>query len=106
LNGVNPVMDLRLAADGTLTFANASVAARAATPGRGYTVSWSRFDNAIGKAAPVGDAMQVTTERAMAPVRGRERATTHELAPTAGRATMSSRSETVPTDRPPIADMP
>ena len=51
LNGVNPVVDPRLAADGTLTFVNAAVAAGAATPGRGYTVSWSRFDNGLGQAS-------------------------------------------------------
>ena len=67
LNGVNPVVDPRLAADGTLTFANAAVAAGAATPGSGYTVSWSRFDNGLGKAEAMGDAIQVTQERATAP---------------------------------------
>jgi hypothetical protein len=67
LNGVNPVVDPRLAADGTLTFANAAVAAGAATPGRGYTVSWSRFDNGSGKAEATGAEMQVTQERATAP---------------------------------------
>ena len=67
LNGVNPVVDPRLAADGTLTFANAAVAAGAATPGSGYTVSWSRFDNGLGKAEAVGGEMQVTGERAAAP---------------------------------------
>ena len=60
-------MDPRLAADGTLTFANAAVAAGAATPGSGYTVSWSRFDNGSGKAEATGDEMQVTRERATAP---------------------------------------
>ena len=35
LNGVNPVVDPRLAADGTLTFANAAVTAGAANPGAG-----------------------------------------------------------------------
>ena len=67
LNGVNPVVDPRLAADGTLTFANAAVAAGAATPGRGYTVSWSRFDNGSGKAEAMGAEMQVTEGRATAP---------------------------------------
>ena len=67
LNGVNPVVDPRLAADGTLTFVNAAVAAGAATPGSGYTVSWSRFDNGIGKAEAPGDEMHVIGERATAP---------------------------------------
>ena len=67
LNGVNPIVDPRLAADGTLTFANAAVAARAASPGSGYTVSWSRFDNSSGKAEATVDEMQVPGERATAP---------------------------------------
>lgn len=67
LNGVNPVVSPHLAADGTLTFANASVAAGAATPGKGYTVSWSRFDNGLGKAEGMGAEVQVTRERATAP---------------------------------------
>ena len=57
LNGVNPVVGPRLAADGTLTFENAAVAAGAATPGTGYTVSWSRFDNGSRKAEVVGDSL-------------------------------------------------
>jgi hypothetical protein len=67
LNGVNPIVNPRLAADGTLTFANAAVEAGAATPGNGYSVSWSRFDNGSGKAEAVGDEMQVTEGRAAAP---------------------------------------
>ena len=67
LNGVNPLVDLRLAADGTLTFANAAVAAGVATPGGSYTVSWARFDNSVGKADAAGDEMSVTGERASAP---------------------------------------
>ena len=67
LNGVNPVVGPRLAADGTLTFENAAVAAGAATPGKGYTVSWARFDNGSQKAEAVGDSLHVTQERAAAP---------------------------------------
>ena len=67
LNGVNPIVDPRLAADGTLTFENAAVAAGAATPGQGYTVSWSRFDNGLRKADVVGDSLHVTEEGATAP---------------------------------------
>ena len=67
LNGVNPVVGPRLAADGTLTFENAAVAAGAATPGKGYTVSWSRFDNGLQKADVVGASLHVAQERAAAP---------------------------------------
>jgi hypothetical protein len=54
LNGVNPLVNFTLSAEGTLTFENAAVAARAATPGRGYTLRWSRFDNATGGHEPAG----------------------------------------------------
>src|SRR5262245_30062157 len=67
LNGVNPIVDPRLAADGTLTFANAAVAAGVATPARGYTVSWSRHDNRTGEAMAVGGESEVTEPRASAP---------------------------------------
>ena len=67
LNGVNPIVAPRLAADGTLTFANAAVAAGAATAGNGYTVNWSGFDNGSGKSEAVGGPMHVTEERATAP---------------------------------------
>ena len=50
----NPVVNFRLASDGTLTFENAAVNAKASTPGTGYTVSWSRFDNAADTHQPVG----------------------------------------------------
>jgi hypothetical protein len=67
LNGVNPIVEPQLAADGTLTFTNAALAARAATPGRGYTVSWARFDNASGDAAAALETQEVTESRAAAP---------------------------------------
>ena len=54
LNVVNPAIDFELARDGTLTFENAAVEARAATPGRGYRLSWSQFDNAADTHEPVG----------------------------------------------------
>ena len=67
LNGVNPVVDPRLAADGALTFRNAAVEARAATPGRGYTVSWSRFDNRSGESQGAAVETLVTETRVNAP---------------------------------------
>jgi hypothetical protein len=67
LNSANPTVDPRLAADGTLTFTNAAIAARAATPGRGYTVSWARFDNESGDVAASVETQEVTEPRASAP---------------------------------------
>lgn len=67
LNGVNPLVDFALSPDGVLTFANAAVSARASTPGNGYTVSWSRFDNATDSHQAVGAEVKVTELRAQAP---------------------------------------
>jgi hypothetical protein len=67
LNGVNPVVDVTLASDGTLRFVNAAVAANAATPPAKYTVSWSRFDNATGVHHPVGAAAETTEPTLKAP---------------------------------------
>jgi len=60
LNGVNPLVDFRLAADGTLTFENAAVKAGAATPARSYTIAWSRFDNTTDTHQAVGSPQTVT----------------------------------------------
>ena len=67
LNGVNPVVGFALSGDGTLTFANAAVDARAATPAAGYTLQWSRFDNDTGTHEPIGEATRVTETRGRAP---------------------------------------
>jgi hypothetical protein len=67
LNQVNPVTDFELAPDGTLTFQNAAVQARAATPGAAYTLAWSRFDNAADTHEPVGSEATVSEMRASAP---------------------------------------
>jgi hypothetical protein len=67
LNDVNPVVDPRLASDGMLTFRNAAVEARAATPGRGYTVSWSQFDNRSGESQGAAAETLVTGTRVNAP---------------------------------------
>jgi hypothetical protein len=66
LNGTNPVVNFKLASDGTLTFENAAVNAKASTPGTGYSVSWSRFDNAADTHQPVGAeaTSQATTAKA------------------------------------------
>jgi hypothetical protein len=67
LNGVNPVVDFALASDGTLTFRNAAIDAGAAAPGRGYTLAWSRFDNAADTHQAVGSDVQVTEPSARMP---------------------------------------
>jgi hypothetical protein len=67
LNQVCPAVDPRLLADGRLTFANAAVDARVATPAESYQLLWFRFDNATGTRAPVGDTQAVTTLAGRAP---------------------------------------
>ena len=69
LNGVNPIVDVTLASDGTLTFANAAITANVAKPPAKYLVSWSRFDNASGVHEAVGDAMESTGPRLSAPAK-------------------------------------
>jgi hypothetical protein len=67
LNGVNPLVDFALAADGTLTFVNAAVKANVAKPAGRYLVSWSRFDNDSGQHQALGEAMAATEPRMTAP---------------------------------------
>ncbi len=67
LTAVNPVIDVALGDTGTLTFANAAERAGMATPAQGYTVQWSRFDNATGTPTAVGAAAETTTMTATAP---------------------------------------
>ncbi len=67
LNAVNPAAEFTLSPDGTLTFQNVAVEAGAATPGSGYRVAWSRFDNATGAHAQVGTEQTVSEPRALAP---------------------------------------
>ena len=67
LNAINPVVDVSLSADGVLTFENAAVAAKAATPGSGYGLTWSRLDNSLGTREAVGPETIVPEARATAP---------------------------------------
>lgn len=67
LNGVNPIVNIALATDGTLTFENAAVTANVAKPPARYLVSWSRFDNDSGEHQAVGEAIQSTEPRMSAP---------------------------------------
>ena len=45
---------------GALTFRNAAVDAKAATPAESYSLRWFRFDNATDTRTDVGEAMAVT----------------------------------------------
>jgi hypothetical protein len=61
LTGVNPLVDPRLESDGTLTFENAAVTARVASPAASYALNWSAFDNATGTAA--GQSQETTAQQ-------------------------------------------
>ncbi len=61
LPAVNPVVDLRLAPDGTLAFANAAVDAGVADPPDRYSARWSWFDNATGALRSIGATESATT---------------------------------------------
>ncbi len=67
LNVVLPVDDFDLKADGTFTFRNIALESKTAAPGRGYTISWARFDNTTGTATRIGEPQVVTEPRAAAP---------------------------------------
>jgi hypothetical protein len=67
LTGVNPVVDPKLTADGTLTFDNAAVSAGVASPPSSYELTWSKFDNALGKNVATDVQMSVTAPRCEAP---------------------------------------
>jgi hypothetical protein len=67
LNQVNPVVDVTLDNAGVLTFRNAAVDAKAATPADSYAVRWFRLDNAVDTRTDVGEQAIVTDLRAAAP---------------------------------------
>jgi hypothetical protein len=61
LTAVNPVVNPRLDATGSLTFDNAAVTAGFATPPTAYRAAWSQFDNATGVATRIADTQSATT---------------------------------------------
>ena len=69
LPALNPIVDVALANDGTLTFANAAVDAGVAAKPASYAIEWARFDNATGESTPLGGRAVVTSPRAAAPGR-------------------------------------
>ena len=66
LTVVNPVIDLSLAEDGTLTFRNTAVDLKCAPAPSGYHIAWYRFDNSTGESTAAGES-DVTSETATAP---------------------------------------
>jgi hypothetical protein len=70
LNQVNPIVNASLDASGTLTFENAAVLAKAATPAESYTLQWFRFDNTRNEKSNAGDPSTVTDLRASMPSSG------------------------------------
>jgi hypothetical protein len=67
INQVCPVADATLSADGSLSFTNAAVDAKAATAPERYELNWFRFDNATDQRTPVGGPLTATTGTARAP---------------------------------------
>jgi hypothetical protein len=61
LTAINPVVNLRLDAAGSLAFENAAVTGGFAEAPMEYRAAWSRFDNATGASQPIGDARSATT---------------------------------------------
>src|SRR5262249_44678019 len=69
LTAVNPLVDFALDNSGVLTFANAAVAGRVASPpANGYTASWSTFANTTGEAQPIGGPTTSASARMQGPV--------------------------------------
>jgi hypothetical protein len=67
LNQVNPVVDVTLSGDGVLTFENAAVNAKAATPAESYSLRWFSFDNATDTRNDVGGPEAAPGLRSQAP---------------------------------------
>jgi hypothetical protein len=67
INVVCPVVDPVLATGGGLTFANAAVAAGAATAPESYRLEWFRFDNDTDARTPVGEPATVSGPAGIAP---------------------------------------
>jgi hypothetical protein len=67
LTQINPIADPVLQASGELTFVNAAVDARVASPPAAYSLTWARFDNATGNTVGESVTASVNRPRASAP---------------------------------------
>jgi hypothetical protein len=67
LNEVCPAVDPVLGSDGSLTFTNAAVAARAGEAAESYQLQWFHFDNIAQTRTPVGALQTVAAPAARAP---------------------------------------
>jgi hypothetical protein len=61
LPAINPIVEPRLDASGTLTFENAAVSAGFAKAPTRYVAVWSRFDNATGEKQRIAETESATT---------------------------------------------
>ncbi len=61
LPAINPIVNPRLDASGTLSFDNAAVAAGFADAPTAYHAAWLRFDNTTGATTPIGDTQSAST---------------------------------------------
>lgn len=67
LTGVNPIVNASLSPDGALRFENAAVGHGVGGAPDGYSLAWSRFDNATDTHRAVGAAVVTGEPRGLAP---------------------------------------
>jgi hypothetical protein len=67
LTSINPIVNAALSPQGELQFENAAAFYDVDGRAEGYTLRWSRFDNATDTHTAVGDEVLVTRPRAQAP---------------------------------------
>ena len=67
INQVCPVVETALSSEGTLTFKNAAIEAKAATAPERYLLQWFRYDNATDQRTLIGEPMSLSGETTRAP---------------------------------------